>query len=215
MSKAIVVAKPLSENAVLDVRQLRRRPPISPTPISLIDAPRQSTSKNSCARQSTPRISTSPRHQILIQIVARLSSRSSRYSEGRTLPFVFKSEAESLSTIEARVDAGAIVHADEATHWDRLHGLYLTKRINHEWSYSDEGACTNQAESFFSRLRRAEIGTHHHIAGPYLTAYSREMAWRENNRRVSNGEQYLMAASAALGHPVSRQWKGYWQKQLS
>jgi hypothetical protein len=34
------------------------------------------------------------------------------------------------------------------------------------------------------------------------------MAWRENNRRVSNGEQYLTAADAALQHPVSRQWKG-------
>jgi len=40
----------------------------------------------------------------------------------------------------------------------------------------------------------------------------REMAWRENNRRVSNGEQYLMTTSAALTHPVSRQWKGYWQR---
>ena len=39
-----------------------------------------------------------------------------------------------------------------------------------------------------------------------------EMAWREDNRRVSNGEQYLMTASAALKHPVSRQWKGYWQR---
>lgn len=135
-----------------------------------------------------------------------------REREGRTLPFVFRSEAESLPTIEARVHASATVHADEATHWDRLHARYLTKRINHEWAYSDDGACTNQAESFFSRLRRTEIGTHHHIARPYLTAYSREMAWRENNRRVSNGEQYLMAASAALGHSVSQRWKGYWQK---
>jgi hypothetical protein len=40
----------------------------------------------------------------------------------------------------------------------------------------------------------------------------REMASRENNRRVSNGEQYLMATAAALVHPVSRQWKGYWQR---
>lgn len=135
-----------------------------------------------------------------------------REREGRTLPFVFKSEAESVSTIEARVDANATVHADEATHWDRLHARFLTKRINHEWAYSDEGACTNNAESFFSRLRRAEIGTHHHIAGPYLAAYSREMAWREDHRRVSNGEQYLMVANAALAHPVSRQWKGYWQR---
>ena len=45
-------------------------------------------------------------------------------------------------------------------------------------------------------------------AGPYLQAYSREMAWREDNRRVSNGQQYLMAAEAALRHGVSRQWRG-------
>jgi hypothetical protein len=30
------------------------------------------------------------------------------------------------------------------------------------------------------------------------------MAWRENNRRISNGEQYLMATDAALQHPISR-----------
>jgi hypothetical protein len=114
-----------------------------------------------------------------------------------------------------RLQLGSAVHADEATHWGALHSRYLTKRINHEWAYSDEGACTNQAESYFSRLRRAEIGIDHHVAGSYLTAYAGEMAWRENNRRVSNGEQYLMAASAGLAHPVSRQWKGYWQRSAS
>jgi hypothetical protein len=31
---------------------------------------------------------------------------------------------------------------------------------------------------------------------------------------VSNGEQYLMIASAALAHPVSRQWKGYWRRSI-
>jgi hypothetical protein len=135
--------------------------------------------------------------------------------DGRALPFVFKSEGESLPTIESRVHPDATIHADEAAHWDRLHTFYLTKRINHQEAYSDGEACTNWAESFFSRLRRAEIGTHHHIAGPYLAAYSREMAWRENNRRVSNGAQYLLATNAALAHPVSRQWKGYWQRNLS
>jgi hypothetical protein len=69
-----------------------------------------------------------------------------------------------------------------------------------------------KAESFSHGLRRAEIGIHHHVAGPYLSANAREMAWRENNRRVSNGEQYLMAADAVLQHPVSRVWKGYWQR---
>ena len=122
-----------------------------------------------------------------------------------------RAEAEALETFGQRIEVGSIVHADEAAHWDALHSRYLTKRINHEWAYSDDGACTNAAESFFSRLRRAEIGTHHHIAGPYLHSYAAEMAWREDNRRLSNGEQYLIAINAALAHPVSRQWKGYWQ----
>ncbi len=61
--------------------------------------------------------------------------------------------------------------------------------------------------------RRVEIGVRRHIGGRYLAAYASEMAWREDHRRISNGEQYLMAAEAALRHPVSRQWKGYWQRR--
>jgi transposase-like protein len=138
-----------------------------------------------------------------------------RERKGRTLPFVFKSEGESVQTIAERVAPNAVVHADEAAHWDKLHAIFLTKRINHQHSYSDGEACTNQAESFFSRIRRAEMGHHHHLSGPYLASYSREMAWREDHRRVSNGEQYLMVANAGLTHPVSRQWKGYWQRSNS
>lgn len=46
----------------------------------------------------------------------------------------------------------------------------------------------------------------------YLHAYAAEMGWREDHRRVSNGGQYLAVTAAALGHPVSRQWCGYWQR---
>jgi len=137
-----------------------------------------------------------------------------RERNGITLPFVFKSEAQSVATIGQRVHPEATIHADQAAGWDVLHERFLTKRINHEECYSDGDACTNQAESFFSRLRRAEIGTHHHINGRYLGAYASEMAWREDNRRISNGEQYLMATNAALQHSVSRQWKGYWQRPM-
>ena len=41
------------------------------------------------------------------------------------------------------------------------------------------------------------------------------MAWRENNRRVSNGAQYLGVTAAAFYAPVSRQWKGYWQRRAA
>ncbi len=135
-----------------------------------------------------------------------------RERNGKTLSFVSPSEDAAVPTIRERVTSGAVVHADEAAHWDQLHARYETKRINHSLAYSTSDANTNQAESFFSRLRRAEIGIHHHVAGPYLNAYANEMTWREDNRRVSNGELYLMAADAALKHPVSQQWKGYWQR---
>lgn len=135
-----------------------------------------------------------------------------RQRGGDALTSVFKAEHDSVKTIEQRVADGSTIYADDATGWDALHARYLTKRINHSEAYSRDGACTNQAESFFSRLRRAEVGTHHSIAGPYLDMYAAEMSWRENHRRVSNGEQYLMVTSAALLAPVSRQWKGYWQR---
>lgn len=81
-----------------------------------------------------------------------------------------------------------------------------------QFTTPDGQASTNLAESFFSRLRRSEIGIHHHISGDYLSAYAAEMAWREDHRRVSNGEQYLMAAHAALSHPISESWSRYWQR---
>jgi transposase-like protein len=137
-----------------------------------------------------------------------------RERKGKTLTFVCKTEDASIATLRDRIEPGSTVYADEASHWDQLHAQYLTKRINHSEAYSDGEGCTNQAESFFSRLRRAEVGIHHHISGPYLAAYAGEMDWREDNRRVSNGEQYLIVANATAKHPVSKQWKGYWQRRL-
>ena len=141
------------------------------------------------------------------QVVIAMRERS-----GNTATQVFNSESEAVEAITATVEPGSTIHADEATSWDPLHALYDVKRINHSEAYSHDGACTNQAESFFSRLRRAEIGIHHHIRRRYLNAYASEMAWRENHRRQSNGAQYFLTVHAASHHPVSKQWKGYWQR---
>ncbi|MGH6846906.1 MAG: hypothetical protein ACREC0_05570 [Methylocella sp.] len=67
--------------------------------------------------------------------------------------------------------------------------------------------------------RQAATGLRHHSRGRYLSSYASEMAWREDNCRVRNGEQSLMAANAVLKHPVSCQWNGYradaWPKKRS
>jgi transposase-like protein len=135
-----------------------------------------------------------------------------RERNGKSRPFVC-SELQAAGLAPQVVEPGSILYADEAKSYDSLHAVFEMKRIDHSKEYAREEVSTNQAESFFSRLRRAETGTHHHIAGPYLGAYAGEQSWREDNRRLSNGEQFLTIAAAGLHHPISRIWKGYWQRR--
>lgn len=138
-----------------------------------------------------------------------------READGRTITHVARQEADGVAFIASNVKHGSTVHADEASHWDKLAAYFPIKRINHQEAYSQDGACTNDAESFFSRMRRAEIGIHHHIAGSYLGAYAAEMAWREDCRREPNGTQYAMAVAATAIAPQSARWCGYWQRRLA
>jgi transposase-like protein len=131
---------------------------------------------------------------------------------GNSVPAVFKSEAKAMSFLRAHVAKGPILNADEASSWDELHKRYEVKRINHEEAYSMDGACTNWAEEFFSRMRRAEIGHHHHIAGQYLLRYAQEASWREDNRRVDNGAQVERVAGLAMKRKPSVDFSGYWQR---
>jgi transposase-like protein len=138
-----------------------------------------------------------------------------RERNGNTLPAVFKSEKRALDFIKRRIAPGTIVNADESANWNELHSRFEMKRINHEEAYSLDGACTNWAEEFFSRMRRAEIGHHHHIAGAYLLRYAQEASWREDNRRSSNGEQVNRIAELALASKPSVDFTGYWQRHVS
>ena len=134
---------------------------------------------------------------------------------GNSLPAVFRTEKQAMTFINQRVRAGTILNADEAGSWDQLHERFEVRRINHEESYSTDEACTNWAEGYFSRLRRAEIGHHHHIAGPYLLRYAQESSWREDNRRVANGRQAHRIAALALHCRQSVDFTGYWQRHVT
>ncbi len=131
---------------------------------------------------------------------------------GRTVASVFPAEADALPTIRQRLARGTTLHADESAAWNPLHASFDMSRINHQQGYSIDGACTNQAESFFSRLPRGEIGHHHHIAGRYLARYAQEAAWREDMRRISNGEQVSGVIQLAMRCRPSVDFCGYWQR---
>jgi transposase-like protein len=136
-----------------------------------------------------------------------------RERDGKTLPGVFASEVAALNFIRTRIARGTTVYADEAGAWNELHGRFTMHRINHQEAYSLDGDIyTNNAESFFSRMRRAEIGHHHHLAGPYLARFAQESAWREDHRRDTNGSQVDRVALLAMRARPSVDFCGYWQR---
>lgn len=136
-----------------------------------------------------------------------------RQRKGRTLTFVRKTEAEGVQIATEVISRMAkVVYADEGSHWDHLHDAWTVGRINHSEAYSADGANTNMVESFFSRLRRMVEGQHHGVSPKYLYQYAGHAAWLEDHRRRSNGENAFATVANAMAHPVSRNWKGYWQR---
>ena len=135
-----------------------------------------------------------------------------REREGRTLPFVGMSEGEGVALANENVSRMSTMSADEASHWDELHMGYHVDRVNHSEIYSDHGKHTNMVESYFSRLRRMVVGQHHHVSAQYLYQYANHAAWLEDNRRTDNGTLARIVVSNAMEAPVSRNWKGYWQR---
>lgn len=78
--------------------------------------------------------------------------------------------------------------------------------------HAAHGGNTNMVESYFSRLRRMVNGQHHGVSPKYLHQYSAHAAWLEDHRRRSNGENAFATVADTMAHPVSRNWKGYWQR---
>lgn len=132
---------------------------------------------------------------------------------GRTLPFVHTSEAAGVALVDENVSRRSTLSADEAGHWDQLHAGWSVDRVNHSEVYSDHGKHTNMVESYFSRLRRMVEGQHHGVSPQYLYQYANHAAWLEDNRRTDNGTLAHIVVSNVMASPVSRQWKGYWQRK--
>ena len=133
---------------------------------------------------------------------------------GRTLPAVFKSESRGAGLDHLpRVATSTRLMADEAGSWNDLHARYASGPDRPRAGLQPAGGVyTNGAEEFFSRMRRAEIGHHHHIAGAYLVRYAQESAWREDHRRVDNGRQVQAVMGLAMACRPSVDWCGYWQR---
>ena len=137
-----------------------------------------------------------------------------RQRKGRTLTFVVRNEVDGAYYVPHHTMPGSVIYADEAAHWDVLkwHRHLRLLRINHREAYSADGISTNQAESYFARLRRMIEGQHHHVSPQYLHQYASEAAWKEDHRRLDNGALAKRVIGLAMAHWVSKNWCGYWQR---
>jgi transposase-like protein len=136
-----------------------------------------------------------------------------RQRGGRMLTDVCVRESEGVAFAAARIVPGAHVVADMIAHWDLLDPLFSNDRIDHSESYSrGNGIHTNGAESYFARMRRMIRGQHHRVGPAYLKGYAAHAAWLEDYRKTSNGRLVDRLIVNGLLAPVSRAWKGYWQR---
>lgn len=133
---------------------------------------------------------------------------------GRSRSFALRREELASKLVPQYVDLDATVITDNGSHWNELVLRYAkTKSVNHSIGYMIDGVHINGVEGSHSRIRKGERGIYAHIAGPYVQNYADEFSWREDHRRVSNGQQFQMLLAAAAVYPASIAWKGFWQRR--
>lgn len=131
-----------------------------------------------------------------------------------TKTFIVKSENSSVINKIAtkHITKNSTIHTDGANGYDDLSAWFEVKVGDHSISYkADNGACSNQAESYFSRFRRLQYGQCHRLSNLYLSNYAVEVAYREDNRRLSNKALMIDVATKAINTPTHNEWTGYWQ----
>ena len=60
-------------------------------------------------------------------------------------------------------------------------------------------AYTNNAEGYFSQLKRSIDGSHHHVSAHHLHRYVGEFDFRYNTRQIPDGERTLQAIRQTAG----------------
>jgi transposase-like protein len=113
---------------------------------------------------------------------------------------------------EQFVAPGATIMTDESGAYTNLSRRFEHLVVEHAIEYSTlDGVNENQAESYNSRLRRAEYGVFHGFRPKYLLDYASEFAWREDVRRKTAYEKLADLFGRISQNGLSQWWRGYWQ----
>ena len=91
------------------------------------------------------------------------------------------------------------LYTDAHAGYDGLELAYLHSVIDHTVEYVNDNISTNGIENFWTLLKRSLKGTYVAVEPEHLFRYVDEQAFRFNNRKVKDGDRFVMAASTMSG----------------
>jgi transposase-like protein len=108
--------------------------------------------------------------------------------DGSVVARVFDSKPMNFESLRAFYDthvdaANAIVMTDEFSAYNRFGEFTSHERINHSQRFVDGDVHTNTIEGFWSLVKRAWYGQHHHYSEKWANHYISETAYKYNNRK--------------------------------
>lgn len=122
--------------------------------------------------------------------IVALVSRATGEVRSRAIPDVTGASLQAVLSAEADL-AATHLHTDEAGGYISIAGkLADHSSVDHskrEWVRGD--VTTNQAETYFSQLKRSLDGTHHHVSREHLDRYLAEFDYRFSTRKASDTER--------------------------
>ncbi|MCY4305011.1 MAG: IS1595 family transposase [Aestuariivita sp.] len=92
-----------------------------------------------------------------------------------------------LAFLKDHVDPeGSLLITDEYRAYNAAKAVYASATINHTVRYVDGDTHTNTIEGFWSLLKRAWYGSHHHYSPKWMPFYIAEGNWKYNQRKNQN-----------------------------
>ena len=101
--------------------------------------------------------------------------------------------------------ANTDLHTDEShSYWPIASEFRSHSTVNHKaGEYVRGNVSTNQAENFFSQLKRSLDGTHHHVSRVHLHRYLAEFDFRHNTCKLGDAERLQIMVDQSAGRRLS------------
>jgi transposase-like protein len=122
-----------------------------------------------------------------------------RHGEVRTMVVAGTKRHHLQTEVYKHVEQGSTVYSDALRSYNNLENDFTHRVINHAEKYVDGRIHNNGMENFWSLLKRTLGGTYISVEPFHLFRYLDEQAFRFNNRKGTDSDRFLKAASQISG----------------